>query len=68
MTLDEAKNTVSALQEALSTGVQTVDVNGRRVTYHSPSDMSDAIDKLLRDIRKAEGKQTIRVATWTGAK
>ena len=68
MTLTEAQEALSALETAINSGVLTTERSGRRITYQSLQQMTAQADKLRRDIQHAQGKPSVTIGVWDGAK
>lgn len=49
-----------ALEAAAAQGTQTVEVDGRRVTYRSTADLDLALARLSRQIDALQGGQRVR--------
>lgn len=68
MTLQEAKDALAALEQAMTSGVLTSERAGRRITYYSLEQQQIVADRLRRDIQKREGRPSVREAAWVGTK
>ena len=68
MTLSEAQAFLAAIELSLASGTKTVERAGRSITYADYDDMRSIADQLRRDIQRRQGRPSIRITTWTGAK
>lgn len=68
MTLTEAQTYLAKLEDALASGVKSVTLNGRLITYQDIDAMRAEADRLRRDIQAQQGRPRVRTFVWEGSK
>jgi hypothetical protein len=68
LTLAEAKAEIATLRAALASGHSEVSVSGRTVKYADMQDRLKYLSLLCRDLQRAAGKPSVKIATWSGTK